>query len=256
MTRQQQTLETRVAAALGSSKVCADDLEVLIPDIEAGIAKADAVAAQERDVSLDPSTSPSDAEQAHQRAVVAELQRERCKVALPRLRAKLSEALRAEHEDRWNADANKVASKVDAAQQHLGRYSELAELIAVALAGCEYANREVERVNGSAPDGTHRRIDKIDLSPFKTLVLPDPARPGHALWPPPQPSLAAQYAATMAAPVHPGADWAAAQEARAEAARAEQQRHADNLAYLTRLQEERVNREEREAFLQQQSGRR
>lgn len=54
----------------------------------------------------------------------------------------------------------------------------------------------------------------------------------------------------MGASAHPRASWASEdwQRRRAEAARAEQQRQAEHYASLTRQQEERINREERERF--------
>jgi hypothetical protein len=227
--RQQPTLDQRISAALGSGNVAADDLQALVPEIETGIEEADKIAKAERAGSLDPMASPSDAEQAAQRASVAELRRDRLKAALPRVEQRLAAALAAAYADRWNADANKVDGMADAAAEQLARYAEFAHQIVAALLEAEAANREVERVNGSAPDGVHRRVSKVDLTQFKTLVLPDPDHPGRNLWPEPKPSVAEQYAASMGAPAHPGADWASDdwQRHRAEAARAEQQRQAE-----------------------------
>jgi signal transduction histidine kinase len=165
--------------------------------------------------------------------------------------------LRSEHADKWSADANKVEAKVNAVAKQVARYCEWAELITAALLEAEAVNREVDRVNGCAPDGINRRIDKVELAQFKTLVLPDPQHPNRNLWPAPKPSIAEIYAQGMAAPAHPGAAWASDewQRRRAEAARAEQQRQAEYYANLTRQQEERQNREERERFAQSRAGR-
>jgi hypothetical protein len=91
-------------------------------------------------------------------------------------------------------------------------------------------------------------IDKVDLAHLKNLVLPDPEHPARNLWPPPQPSLAEQYAASMGAPAHPGADWAEWQRRRAEAVRAEQERLARYYEQAGRQQEARQNAEERARF--------
>jgi hypothetical protein len=77
---------------------------------------------------------------------------------------------------------------------------------------------------------------------------------GRQIWPPPQPSIAAAFAAVE--PPHDShlfsADWAKDNERRAAAQRAAQQRHADYLARLTKEQDERQNREARESFMAQQ----
>jgi hypothetical protein len=94
----------------------------------------------------------------------------------------------------------------------------------------------------------------LPRSHLKNLVLPDPDRPSRNLWPPRKPSVAEQYAATMAVPALPGANWASEdwQRLRAEAVRREQQRHAEYYRNLTKQQEARQNAEERERFAQSQ----
>jgi hypothetical protein len=49
------------------------------------------------------------------------------------------------------------------------------------------------------------RVSRIDLSPFKELVLPDLENRGRMLWPPPKVPLAAHFA--VVADAHPGAGW-------------------------------------------------
>src|SRR5206468_649679 len=97
---------------------------------------------------------------------------------------KLSEAVRADYEDKWHAEANKVAAMVDAAGERLRRYAELADQIIDVIREAEAVNREAGRINGSAPDGVHRRVDKVELAHLKNLVLPDPQHPDRDLWPP------------------------------------------------------------------------
>jgi hypothetical protein len=243
----QQTLEVRVAAALGG-KICIDDLEVLIPDIQSGISAADATARQERERSLDPTVAPGEAESAHHRASVHELQRDRLSAALPRVRQKLAEALAADAEDRWRSDADRVEARAAAAEERLAGYRDLAEQIVALIAEAEATNKEAARVNHEAPDDVHRRVYRVDLAQFEKLVLPDPDNPGRNLYPPHRPSVAEEYAASMGAPYHPGADWVAHQQQRAEQARAAAAQHAEYLANQTKMQEERQNREARENF--------
>ena len=245
MKQQQPTLDERISMALGNGKIAADDLQMLIPELEAGIEEADGYAKQQRERSLDPAI---DVAEAPQFVAVAELRRDRLKAALPRLQAKLAQVLQAEYADRWRADANKVAAMINAAAKQVARYREWADQIAAVLREAEIVNRELERVNHAAPDGVHERLCKLDLSHLKNLVLPDPEHPNCNVWPPPQPSVAEMYAATMVAPAHPGADWASEvwQQRRVEAMRTEQQRQSEYYANLTKQQEERRNREEKE----------
>jgi hypothetical protein len=244
---QVKPLDARVAHALTSASPIAY-LQSLIVETEAGVVAADAAAKREREKSLDPSTSPSDAEQASKRASIAQLTRDRLRAALPRVRQRLAEALAQDRADKWHADADKVDGMVAAAAERLAGYQKVAEQIVALLDEAEAANKEAERVNHYAPDGVHRRVEKVPMGHLKDLVLPDPVRPGRNLFPPHQPSFAAQYAASMQAPAHPGADWAAHQRARDEAARAEREKLARYHAEAGRREEERQNREERERF--------
>jgi hypothetical protein len=56
-----------------------------------------------------------------------------------------------------------------------------ADQIVSVLVEAEEANKEVERVNGAAPDGEHRRLAKVDLVWAKNLVLPDSQHPDRNL---------------------------------------------------------------------------
>ena len=251
------TLDQRISQALGNGKVAVDDLQQLLPPIEDGIWQSDQIAEQERARSLDPSVSPSDAEQAAQRAGVAMLKCQRYTTALVRLRTRLAEALQADYADKWHADADKVDRLTNDVAEKLARsYRECTELMLAALYAAEDANKEVDRINGSAPDNEHRRLSRVDLDWAKNLVLPNfhhPA-PDHNLWPPPRPSFGASYAATMVPAYDPrySADWAKAQAARAEAIREQQRRQGEFYDRMTREQEARQNAEERERFSRRQ----
>jgi hypothetical protein len=255
--RCEATLDERIGAALGNGKVASSDLELLIGELEVAVEQADADAQAEREKSLDPTTSAADAHEAAQRASTAELRRDRLRTALPRLQQRLAEALRADFADRWGADATRVDRMIaDASIKLFNCYRELTEPLLAALREAEAANREAARVNGGAPDGVHRRVDTVDLTPVKDLVLPDPSHPGTNLYPP-YTALGAIMAASMTAGRDPrySADWPKAQAARAEAVRAEQARMAEYYERTSREQEERQNREQAEAFQRSQQRR-
>jgi hypothetical protein len=74
---------------------------------------------------------------------------------------------------------------------------------------------------------------------------------GRQIWPPPQPPMAAAFAATSMVPAYHPADWHN-DERRAKARQQERQRMADYYARTTREQEERENREARERFAESQ----
>jgi hypothetical protein len=171
------------------------------------------------------------------------------------LQQKLAEALRTDYADKWNADANKVASRVNAAAEDVAHYREWADQIVAVLVAAEAVNKDVDRINGSAADGEMRRLAKVDLAWAKNLLLPEFQHPDRKpLWPPPQPSLAAIYTGGMGVAAHPGADWASDewQRRRVDAVRAEQNRQASFYETSTEAQEERQNTEERQRFSRRQ----
>lgn len=252
MSKAAPSLDERIATALGNGEVIAvADMQALLAEIESDIRENHKLSEQERERALDPTAAPSDAQGAAQRADAAVLKCQRYARALVRLREKLTEALHAERCAAWHIDADKIDAMTDAVTDKLFRYVELADEIVTLLLEAESANREVDRVNGSAPDGELRRLTRVQLSHLQDLVLPAWDGSGHNLWPQRgAPSLAQAYAeiSGMAVPAHPGADWAKAMEARTEAIHAEQQRLADYYAKLTREQEERWHAEERQRF--------
>jgi hypothetical protein len=260
----QLTLDARIAAALADGKIAADDLQQLLPQIEAAIEDADRQAKQERERALDPSVSPSDAQETAQRASVAELKRDRLKAALPRLREKLAEALRADYCDKWKADACKVTAQVAAATAKLKDltviYADLANKLTASLREAQALNQDVARLNAASPDSVKvdQLIDGVDTSSWEGLALPNVCD-GGLLWPPPQPrkpSLAESYSQMtgMVTPAHPGADWASPewQARRAEEAQKHREQMDRYYAEQTKLQQERINAEERARFAQSQ----
>jgi hypothetical protein len=78
------TLDARISTVLGDGRITSsDDLRALLTEITAGIAAADQSASTERGKSLDPATTPQEAEAAHQRAGMEELKAQRYRTAQP-----------------------------------------------------------------------------------------------------------------------------------------------------------------------------
>jgi signal transduction histidine kinase len=77
------------------------------------------------------------------------------------------------------------------------------------------------------------------------LRLPSWDQPTKLAWPPPKPSEAAAFAASMAVPMHRGADWWRDGAARAAEQAAEAKRVSDHYAEQARLRDEHEAAEER-----------
>src|SRR5438067_7068990 len=123
----QPTLRERIASADTNMASC--DLEVLLREVHAAIATADAEAKQARDKALDLSTT--DTREAHLAIVDAEMTAQAFRKALPDLEAKLATVLRHENSCRWHSDADRVQAKIDAAAERLQHTRELvAEIVA------------------------------------------------------------------------------------------------------------------------------
>ncbi len=256
-------LEKRIATALGGNgKAAAADLEVLIQDVQASMATAEAEATQAREAALDLLTAP-DAAEANQAAQLAALKRDRLAAALPRLQDRLRAALAQDYADKWSADYQRVEAQRDAAAERFRRYPELvAELVDI-LHEAEAVDREVARVDIAAPEGEHRRLLGVELtsrglkdfsrsqpSIAKNISLPEWEASDRMAWPPPRPSIAAAYAASITPPFDPrySADWWKVSEQAAAARQRERERAARHYEDMTVQQEQRVNREERERF--------
>jgi hypothetical protein len=159
-TQTEQSLESRVAAALTSDNMPSGDLEMLIGEVETTAAAFDTAAREQRERAVDILATP-DAHAARERALTAELNRDRLRNAIPQLQAKQAAALRAEYHEKWLSKYRRVEAKRDAAAEKFARYPELAAEIRELLQSAEEVDREVSEVNGSAPDGEHRRLAKV-----------------------------------------------------------------------------------------------
>jgi len=262
----QHSLEPRLAAALGNPNLGVAELSELIIAVEGAAASADQSVAAERDKALDMLAS-SDIAAAHEAVAVAQLSRDRVHAVLPKLRERLSAALNAEQRDRWLEDYRRVKAQRDEAVAAFKHYPSLAEKIVHLFATAAAVDREVSRVNGSAPDGEHRRLKEVELkarnvesfsrdnpSIAKAVQLPDWGDSAKMVWPPPQPSLAVQVATSMTYGSHPGGDWWQQREERAQAMREEQERVAAFYEAQVRRREERENADAASVAASRRSG--
>ena len=142
------------------------------------------------------------------------------------------------------------------AQEYAELYPKLAGQLVDLFERIEAVDKEVLRINGSAPSGRHRRLRQVELvargldnfsrayPPItKAVQLPDWTNSEKMIWPPPQPSLAVQVAMSMTYGPHPGADWWQESKARAQAMREEHARVIEHYDAMERAREERENAE-------------
>lgn len=255
------SLEQRIAATLANKNAGSELLAELKEEVEQAAQASVETAEAERTKSLDLVQCP-DPREALQRIAAAELAGDRLKTAIPRLRDKLVEVLATEARERWWAGYRRVRQQRDEAVTLFEGYRQHAEAIAGMFALAAAVDREVSRVNGSAPDGVGHRLRPVELeardmqaftrdypSLASTVELRDWEISERKLWPITS-SLAAAYVQGMTAPRHPGAAWADpdVQARRRAETEKEQQRLAEHYAEATEQQESRLNREERERF--------
>jgi hypothetical protein len=247
------TLERRIAAAL-TSDIPSADIAALVAETEAAISQVEAAAEAEREMALDPLASP-DAAKARTAMEDAAFTRDRLRTVLPRLQERLQQVQAAEYAARWEADFEEVEGRRnEMAQEYVATYPRLVAQFVDILHRAEAVDRDVSRVNGSAPAGEHRRLAEVELaarnlesfstanpSIAKMLQLPDFEHSARLAWPPPTPSLAAQVAASMASMIrpHPGANWASEREGRTHELREEHERIIAHYDAAARAREER-----------------
>ena len=213
------TLEQRIASVL-SSDATSDVIAILITEVETAIVAADKAAEEEREKALDPLASPN-AAKARAAMEDAVFMRDRLRTVLPRLQARLTDVQAAEYAARWEPDFEGVQARRDKlAQEYAATYPKLVAQLVDLFGRAQAVDKEISRINGSAPTGEHRRLLGVeltarDLECFTTanpsialaVQLPDFERSAVLAWPPPTPSLAAHVAASMIHRPHPGGDW-------------------------------------------------
>jgi hypothetical protein len=210
---------------------------ILIAEVETAIVAADKAAEMEREKALDPLASP-DAAKARAAMEDAAFMRDRLRTVLPRLQQRLNELRAAEHVARWEPDFRQVEAKRDElAQEYAATYPKFVAQVVDLFSRAEAVDREVSRINGSAPPGEHRRLRQVELvarglnnfsradPPItKAVQLPDWTNGAKMAWPPAEPSLAVQVATSMT--FSQSGDWWQQREERTAALRAEQERVA------------------------------
>jgi hypothetical protein len=258
-------LASRINAALDNANSGSADWCELLAETELAISEADAVVLLERSKAIDISASPSAeaAQDALARASAAAFNRDRLQSILPRMREKLTASLEGERHARWLADYRKVEAERDAlAAEFAETYPNLVAQLADLFGRMDANGRRCAEINSSASalQNEHRRLLKPELHArgldafsrdypeiSKTMVLPDCMESGRNIWPPKQPSMAAEFAG-MAVPYHPGAAWSdpEVREQRRQEVASEHHRIGEFYQQQTKDQEERVNREERQ----------
>jgi hypothetical protein len=215
-------IEQKISSALTNPNIGSADLTELIAEVAEAADAAEKSAAAEKEKALDLIASP-DLDKAHETLVAAELSRDRLKAILPKLRNRLAEALATEQRARWLVEYQRVEKLRDqAAEKFAHQYPELLDNLVALFRDADEIDKECGRVNSSAPNGEHRRLNLVeltarDLNEFtrsqpsiaNTVQLPEWQQSSTLAWPPPQPSFAATYAASMVSTFDPrySADW-------------------------------------------------
>ena len=197
------SIEKRISSAL-SDDITSTDLAALIAETEAAISEAEATAEAERAKGLDLLASP-DAAKARTAMEDAAFTRDRLRTVLPRLRDRLREVQATEYAAAWEPEFKLVeAQRNELAKEFTSTYPKVVGQLIDLLRRTEECDREVGRINGSAPDGDGRRLRGVELTArgldnFNVanpsipgrLQLPDWERSERMAWPPPQVFVAA-----------------------------------------------------------------
>jgi hypothetical protein len=254
MTKQALTLEKRIDIALQpETAITSAEAAALIEEAEVGIAKAEKAQAVEQTLSLNPAA-------ARQAIADATFAANRLRTLVSKLHVRYQQLRDKEEATAWLAQQEPPRRERDALAKELrevypAAVTKIVDLFVRIIAN----NNELIELGQTRPSGVERLssaelhargLDTFsrDMPSLLTAVHLVDLDTGRQVWPPPKPSITAACAATAI----PGndrrftADWAQDNERRAEGQRAEQQRHADFLARLTKEQEERENREAQE----------
>ena len=218
-------LEQEIVDALGNADVKSSDLSALIERTEAATVEVDQAAEIVRNKALDPVQSP-DPKAAREAMVAADFDRDRLCTLVPRLHERLQQVQAAEYAARWEADFEQVEGRHnELAQEYAATYPSLVAVLVDLFERIEVIDKEVSRINGSAPSGEHRRLLQVELvarglnnfsrttPPIpKGVQLVDWSASDQLIWPPPQPSIGVLYAMSMVPQRDPrySNNWAAA----------------------------------------------
>jgi hypothetical protein len=261
MTKQPPMLEERIDVALQpEAAVTSAELAALIEEAEDGIAKAEKKRTIDQTLSLDPAA-------ARQAIADATFAADRLRTLLSKLQARYQQVRDDEERTAWLAELDALKPERDALAEELREVypDAVTKIVDLFVRITENDKALSERLQGR-PAGVMGRLLSAELHArgldsfsnnmpsLLTAVHLIDLDTGRQIWPPPQPSMAAAFAA-IAMPSYGrrfGADWWKDNERRAAAQRVEQQRIADYYARTTKEQEDRENAEARERFLAQQ----
>jgi hypothetical protein len=250
------TLEQRISDALkeNTTATTAIDLADLIQETTSAI---DQTAKAEREKALDPTLSP-DPTAARAALNEAEFMCGRLRTLLPRLQQRYADIEAQEYLARWTTDRDPVEVRRDKAARKFERVRSLISEMAAIFTEAEEVDRDVSRINGSAPSG-QRHLQQVELIARNLASFSSSDRSivasttllgwdGKAAWPPRKPSIATIMAEPLPYSPRCSADWASARAgadaARPDAVNKEQQRIEAYYREETRLQDERRHRED------------
>jgi hypothetical protein len=208
-----EAIEKRVAAALEDQSATSQVLGEFLPELESAVALAEKAAEGARAKALDLVDSP-DAENAEDAMKTAEFRRDRLRTALPRLRERHEAVATAEYAAYWESECDKVEAERDALARELAElYPKVVGQLVDLFERMEAVDKEVGRVNGSAPRGEHRRLLEVELTArgldrftvnYRPSIpgnvrLPDFEESAKMVWPRPEVPLGALVAWSMGA---------------------------------------------------------
>jgi hypothetical protein len=257
MTKQPPTLEERIDVAVQpDAAVTSADLAALMEEAEIGIAKAEKECEVDQTLALNPNA-------ARQAIADATFAANRLRTLLSKLQARYQQLQYQDQVTAWQADADVRERERDALSKELWKVvPEACAKVANLFVRITAHNEALSELHQARPAGVTRHLLSAELHArgldrftretpsLLDLVHLIDLESGRQVWPPPQRSIAAAFAAVE--PSHDSrrfsADWAKDNERRAAAQRAEQQRMADYYARTTKEQEDRENAEAQERF--------
>ena len=203
MSKNEMTIEERITHAMIEETASAEVL-VLLEQLEAAIEQHGRAAAAAHDSAMNLTSDPDVAEKTWRSA---ELKRDRLKGALPRLEARYHALKEAEDLGVWRLKYFAVKNDAYAiAKQFNEQIPQLFGAIADLFQRMAEVDKSINALNSTAPPAAHERLLSTELtarniqgfggskSVVATTVLPDLKDPNRAIWPPPQPNMAASMA--------------------------------------------------------------
>jgi len=252
-----KTIEVRIADALKNDTTAAD-LAALLVEVEQALATAEQDAAATSKAAMDVTITP-DPDRARASIELATLVVGRLQTALSHLQSRYQEAEASEFLSRWQADRDRVEVRRDKAAAEFSKSRELIERLAAIFSNAEAVDRDVSRINISAPSG-QRHLQQVELIARSLASFNSSDRSiaasttllgfdGKTAWPPRQQGLGVAMAQAMVTSAHDARysdNWHGAADAQQRRLSREQQRLAAWHKEEERLQQERLRHEDLE----------